>query len=127
MLIAKLLFNSVVLTPHAHFMTMGISNFYLMTPLKRPEYIHIHITDLPHKIINKYHLHKKANSKGMVFIEVTKGVYGLLQASFLANKLPEKCLNNGYFQSKIVPGLWKHEHRPIIFTLCVDDFGVKYI
>jgi hypothetical protein len=32
MLTAKLLFNSVISTPGAKFMTMDISNFYLMTP-----------------------------------------------------------------------------------------------
>ncbi len=25
-----------------------------------------------------------------------------------------------------MPGLWKHESRPLTFTLVVDDFGVKY-
>ena len=39
MLVEKLLFNSVVSTKDAKFTTMDISNFYLMTPLKRPEYI----------------------------------------------------------------------------------------
>ena len=24
-------------------------------------------------------------------------------------------------------GYWKHETHPISFTLCVDDFGVKYV
>ena len=41
MLAAKLLFNSVISTPGARFMTMDISIFYLMTPLLRPEYIRI--------------------------------------------------------------------------------------
>ena len=41
MSVAKLLFNSVVSTPGAKFMTMNISNFYVMTPLKRPEYMHV--------------------------------------------------------------------------------------
>ena len=36
MLVAKSLFNSVVSTRNAKFMTMDISNFYLMTPLKQP-------------------------------------------------------------------------------------------
>ncbi len=31
-----------------------------------------------------------------------------------------------YQQSKLVPGLWKHDARPIQFTLVVNDFGVKY-
>lgn len=36
MLVAKLLFTSVVSTPGAQFMTMDISNFYLMTQLQWP-------------------------------------------------------------------------------------------
>ena len=39
MLVAKLLFNSVISTKRAQFMTMDISNFYLMTPSAQPEYI----------------------------------------------------------------------------------------
>jgi hypothetical protein len=27
----------------------------------------------------------------------------------------------------LVPGLWKHDTRPIQFTLVVNDFGVKYV
>jgi hypothetical protein len=27
----------------------------------------------------------------------------------------------------IMPGYWKHDWRPINFTLVMDDFGVKYI
>jgi hypothetical protein len=40
MLAAKILFNSAVSTAGAKFMTMDVSNFYLMTPLKRLEYIY---------------------------------------------------------------------------------------
>ena len=55
-------------------------------------------------------------------------MYGLPQAGLLANELLEKRLNkHGYRQSKLVPGLWKHDTRPIQFTLVVDDFGVKYV
>ncbi len=39
MLVAKMLFNSVISSKDAHFMTMDISNFYLMAPLHRPEFI----------------------------------------------------------------------------------------
>jgi hypothetical protein len=47
MLVTKILFNSVISTRGAKFMTIDISNFYLNTPLKRPEYIRVKITDLP--------------------------------------------------------------------------------
>jgi hypothetical protein len=55
-------------------------------------------------------------------------MYGLPQAGLLAKVLLEKRLNkHRYRQSKLVPGLWKHDTRLIQFTLDVDDFGVKYI
>jgi hypothetical protein len=38
-LVAKMLFNSVIFTKGARFMSMDISNFYQMTPLHRPEFI----------------------------------------------------------------------------------------
>jgi hypothetical protein len=55
-------------------------------------------------------------------------MYGLPQAGLLANELLKKRLNKcGYRQRKLVPGLWKHEWRPVQFTLVVDDSGVKYV
>jgi hypothetical protein len=55
-------------------------------------------------------------------------MYSLPQAGLFANKLLKKCLNkHGYQQSKLVPGLWKHDTGPIQLTLVVDDFGVKYV
>ena len=127
MLVAKILFNSVISTPGARFMTMDVGNFYLNTPLPRPEFLRIHIDDIPEEIINQYNLRSKVSDKGFVYVRATKGMYGLPQAGLLANELLEKRLNAaGYYQSKLVPGLWSHEWRPIQFTLVVDDFGVKY-
>eukprot|EP00985_Skeletonema_marinoi_P021651 scaffold13386_cov154-Skeletonema_marinoi.AAC.8 len=127
MLVAKMLFNSVISTKGARFMTMDISNFYLMTPLTRPEYIRISLKDIPEEIIIEYKLREIADDKGQVYIQANKGMYGLPQSGRLANELLEKRLNKrGYHQSKLVPGLYKHEWRPIMFTLVVDDFGVSY-
>jgi hypothetical protein len=40
----------------------------------------------------------------------------------------KKRLNkHGYHQRKLVPGLWKHQWRPVQFTLIVDNFWVKYV
>ena len=50
-LVAKILFNIIISTKGSRFMTIYISNFYLMTPLKRPEYICIHVRDIPDEII----------------------------------------------------------------------------
>ena len=55
-------------------------------------------------------------------------MYGLPQAGMLAHKLLEKRLNEkGYVKSKLTPGFWTHKWRHVSFTLCVDDFGVKYV
>jgi hypothetical protein len=127
MLVAKLLFNSVISTPKAKFMTMDISNFYLMTPLTRPEFIRIKLSDIPDEIIKEYNLQELVTEDGSIYIQANKGMYGLPQSGLLANELLERRLNkHGYRQSKLVPGLWKHDKRDIQFTLVVDDFGVKY-
>ena len=127
MLVAKILFNSVISTPGARFMTLDVGNFYLNTPLKRPEYLRIHIDDIPDEIIQEYNLQSKISNK-YVYIKAIKGMYGLPHAGLIANELLEERLNAaGYFQSKLVPGLWAHESRKIQFSLVVDDFGVKYV
>jgi hypothetical protein len=107
---------------------MDISNFYLNTPLKHPEYIRMKITDIPEEIITEYKLRDLVEPNDCVYIIIVLGMYGLPHAGLIANELLEKRLNNhGYHQSKLVPGLWKHKWRPIWFTLVVDDFGVKYV
>ncbi|EJK67393.1 hypothetical protein THAOC_11579, partial [Thalassiosira oceanica] len=107
---------------------MDIKSFYLMTPLNRPEYLKLKLSQIPDEIIEEYQLRVKATPDGSVYVEINKGMYGLPQAGVLANKLLKKQLNqHGYYQSKLVPGLWKHKTRPIVFALTVDDFGVKYL
>jgi hypothetical protein len=54
-------------------------------------------------------------------------VWGLPQAGFLANRRRRRKLAPfGYYKYVKMPGLWKHEMRPLTFTLVVDEFGVKY-
>jgi hypothetical protein len=55
-------------------------------------------------------------------------MYGLPQAGILANELLQRNLaKDGYRPTAHTHGLWKHETRPISFSLVVDDFGVKYV
>ncbi|KAL7480512.1 hypothetical protein ACHAW6_006207 [Cyclotella cf. meneghiniana] len=114
-------------TPGACFMSLNLANFYLMKPLKRPEFAKIKLSDIPEEIIHEYKVHKKATPNGWVYIRCTHGMYGLPQVGSLSHDLLEKCLNEAsYYQSPIVPGLWKQTTQPIQFTLVVDNFGVKY-
>jgi hypothetical protein len=99
-----------------------------MTPLHRPKFIWIKLTDILDKVIKEYKLREIATKNGSIYIRAICGMYGLTQAGLLAKELLKKRLNKqGYRQSKLVPGLWKHDTRPIQFTLVVDDFGVKYV
>ena len=55
-------------------------------------------------------------------------MYRLPQSGLLSQQLLEKRLNaEGYNQNTLVLGLWTRTWRSITFTLCVGDFGVKYI
>ena len=127
MLTVKLLLNSVVSTPGAKFMSLDISNFYLMAPMDRPEYMQMNLSDFPDDIIEEYNLREIAKD-GKVIAECQTCVYGLPQSGILANKYLEKRLNEyGFYQSQFTNGLWLHKTRSIQFALTVDDFGVKYV
>jgi hypothetical protein len=118
LLLIKTHLNSVILMPAARYMTMDISNFYLNTPMERFEYAHIPIVDIPEEIISEYDLAKLLDRDNCVYIEIQKGMYGLLQAGILAQELLEQRMaRHGYNQSKIVPGLWTHNTCPNHFHL----------
>ena len=128
MLTVKLLLNSIISTKGAKFMTIDIKDFYLNTPMARPEFMRLKIKDMPDNVIEHYKLRERATHDGYVYVQINKGMYGLPQAGIIAQELLEKRLNAaGYRQSTITPGFWKHDWRPISFALCVDDFGVKYV
>ena len=97
MLVANILFSNIISTPSAHFMTMDISKFYLVTSLVCPEYIHIKLTNIPNEIIHQYDLHQKANKLGMIHMSIAKGMYRLPQSGLLAIKFLGQHLNkHGY-------------------------------
>ena len=123
----KALINSTLSKPKGKFCCFDVKNFYLGTPMDRPEYARVHRTDIPQEIIDAYNLEDKFDEKGYVFIRIDRGMYGLPQAGFIANKQLEKFLGrHGYYKKGRTPGLWGHITRPIQFALIVDDFGVEY-
>ena len=64
---------------------MDISNFYLMAPLKQPEYTHISIKDISEEIITAYKLRNKAEANGSVYTVANRGMHGLPQSGLLVN------------------------------------------
>jgi hypothetical protein len=127
MILFKILVNSIISTLNAKCGMMDIKDFYLQTPMRRPEYMHLKLTDISDEVIKHYNLREIATPDGYIYWEVTKGMYSLPQSRIIAQELLEKWLaEHGYHQSKIVHELWKHKTRPICFCLVVDDFAVKY-
>jgi hypothetical protein len=104
-----------------------IKHFYLNTPLGQFEYMVINLSSLPQETIDKYDLIELAQDR-KVYIEIQKGTYILPQAGILTNELLQRNLaKDGYRPTQHTQGLWKHDTRPISFSLIVDDFGVKYV
>ena len=65
-------------------MTADIKDYFLATPIDKPEYMTAHIKHIPEDIRLKYNLHKKITSNDYVYIKIKKGMCGLKQAAFLA-------------------------------------------
>ena len=123
----KCLINSVLSTQNAKFMTADIRDFYLNTPMSRYEYMKLPIDVIPNEIIEQYNLLPLVHTDNHVYIEIRKGMYGLPQAGKIANDQLKRHLEQyGYKHSTKTNGLWTHETRDTVFTLVVDDFGIKY-
>mgnify|MGYP000683145821 FL=1 len=123
---AKLLLNSVVSTPNAMFLGLDIKDFFLGTPLLRKEYAKIAVKLIPKAFMDLYNLWDYVVD-GYVWFEISRGMYGLPQASRLAyDALVPRLAKAGYREAGITPGLFKHDTNKILFCLTVDDFGVQY-
>jgi hypothetical protein len=125
----KLFLNSVISTPNARCVTGDLKDFYLQTA-KMPEkdfaYMFIPVEVIPPDIFEKYKL-KELVTNNKVYVEVSKGIYGLPQAGKLANdQLIRHLAPYGYAPVPHTAGLWKHETKDITFLLVVDDFAIKY-
>jgi hypothetical protein len=107
-------------------MTIDMKDFYLNTPIDEYECMRIPDKVIPDCIMEQYKLAPLVHN-GYVLVETRKGMYGLPKAGKLASdRLVEHLARSGYVQAKRTPGLFTHVHRPIIFSLVVDDFGVQY-
>jgi hypothetical protein len=82
---------------------------------------------IPVWIKKQYNLDTHARDS-FIFLEIRRTVWGLPQAGILANKLIQKRLKlHEYYECVNTPRLWRHNTRPITFSLVVDDFGKKYV
>ena len=83
------------------------------------------LRDIPEEIVSQYNL-LRLSSNRWVYMQIEKGMPGLKQAGKIANdRLKAHLAKYGYTHVPRTPALWKHATRPTIFTLVVDDFGIK--
>ena len=81
----KCLLNSVISTPKARALTADINHFYLNNDLPKPDYLKLHISVIPDKIISAYNPQTLQDEKGWCHIKIPNGMYGLKQASIVSN------------------------------------------
>ena len=125
-IISKILFNSVIFTKSAKFLSIDLKDFYLGTPLLTPEYMLVPLSMIPQEIVDKYNILPLIHNN-MVLAKITIGMYGLPQADCIAcDKLRLYLVSGSYIPNSMIPGLFKHKTRPIHFCLVVDNSGVKY-
>ena len=87
-------------------MKLGISNFYLMTPLKWREYVQMNLSNFLTNVHEHYKPDAMATSDGKVYVAVKRAMYGLMQAGILAQELLKERLNKHlYRQRPSPPGL----------------------
>ena len=77
--------NSVLSRAGAKYVCFDIENFYLITPLDKPEYIKIQLSKIPQEFINENDLTKLAH-RGWVYFKIRRGCYGPPQLLILEKK-----------------------------------------
>eukprot|EP00804_Cyclotella_cryptica_P016513 CCRYP_004725-RA/>CCRYP_004725-RA protein AED:0.38 eAED:0.38 QI:0/0/0/1/1/1/2/0/279 len=93
------------------FASFNISNFYLGTPLDRPEYVRIKLSDIPDDFVQEYSS-TTLHTTGM-FISVSPKASMPLNGKRILPIMPQ-------------PPRSLHKWRPVLFVLIVDDFGIQY-
>ena len=66
-------------------------------------------------------------SDGYVYFKIQKDAYTVKEDGIIEfTKLVQKNSTLGYEPMKFTRALWRHTTCKTTFSLCVDDFGVKY-
>ena len=112
----------------ARYCTGDLKDFFLVSTMKIFQHMRVHKQCIPQEILDAYNLDDTHfDSKGYAYLEIRKGMYGLKEASILAyDQLKDHLAPYGYTPVPVTPGLWRHNARRTVFTLAVDDFGIKY-
>ena len=108
-------------------MTLGINDFYYGNAMARYEYMKLALACIPDEIIGQCSL-RMLSSDGWVYLEIRENMPGLKQSGRIANdRLKAQLSQFGFAPVPTTPALWKHNTKPILFSLVVEDFDLKYI
>ena len=78
--------NHIISSPGAKYCALDIYNMHLNTVLPTPEYMRIHVSMIPDDIRIEYGINDDyIDTKGFVYFEITKAIYGLIQFGALAH------------------------------------------
>jgi hypothetical protein len=66
MITVKLHLNRVISTKNAHYCTIDLKDFFLNTPMDRPEYMRMKISNLPPNFVKSYNLNNLATNDGTI-------------------------------------------------------------
>ena len=77
--------NIIISLIGAKYVCFDIENFYLSTPLGKPECVKIQLSKIPQEFIEEYNLTMFAH-RCWVYFEIRLGCYGLPQPGILENK-----------------------------------------
>ena len=81
----------------------------------------------PEEIMTHCDFHNKIH-KGKALMRISKGIYGLKEVGCLANQQLQQYLDpHSCIPSKHTPSLSKYDATKTLFTLVVDNFGVKHL
>ena len=107
-------------------MTADIKDFYLATPLNRPEYMRISVKHIPLNIQKRYDMEQYIVNRYVVR-EINNAVYGLPQTGKLSqDQLVTYIEKHDYIWCPNNPCLLKHKSNGVAFYLVVNDFLIKY-
>ena len=107
-------------------MTLYIKDVYYDTAMSRYEYMKLALACIPDEIIDQYNL-RALSSNSWVYLDIRKVMPGPKQSGRIdKDRLKAHLSHFGFAPVPRTPALWKHTTKPIIFSLVVDDFRVKY-
>ena len=125
----KCLLNKIV-SEHALFATIDLTDFCLGALLPEAEYIKVSVNHYGTSLLRSLNLtpYVQVDKKGIkyIYFKIVKTMYGLPSSGKLSrDRLAAHLLTAGYHETT-TPGYFHHATRKISFCLVVGDFGICY-